>query len=482
MPRNFSSIASVKTLSSNVTTTATTISLNNLTGLPTPPYTLVLNPDTSIEEIVTVNSVASGTTLNVSRAQESTTAQAHSTGNSVRHMVTGRDLQEPQDHISASTAVHGLSAGVSVVGNSATQTLTNKTISMGSNTLTGTKAQFNAAMSDDDFATLNGTETIVNKTVNLSNNTLTGTRAQFNTAMSDDDFVTLTGTEVLTNKTVRDSTFYISDETDTTKKVQFQVSGVTTATTRTLTVPDVSGTIVTSGESGHFNPVGIISPFAGSTAPTGWLLCAGQLVSKSTYSSLYTVIGSNAYGTDTSTDFYLPDLRGRTIAGVDNMGGTVSNVMQISTTVNTTSASNSIVVGSAANLAIGMYVVSANIPTGTTITALSGTTVTISQNATATASGTSARFSVVTDANSRGGSGGELTHYLNTTELPNHNHSWQYYDAASNTGDNADGGARWDNSSDTRENLVTITTSSTGGSGAHSNIQPTIMLNYIIKF
>jgi hypothetical protein len=46
------------------------------------------------------------------------------------------------------------------------------------------------------------TLTLTNKTINLSNNTLTGTVAQFNTALSDGDFVTLTGTETLTNKTL----------------------------------------------------------------------------------------------------------------------------------------------------------------------------------------------------------------------------------------------------------------------------------------
>jgi hypothetical protein len=47
-----------------------------------------------------------------------------------------------------------------------------------------------------------GTQTITNKTINLANNTLTGTTAQFNTALSDNDFTTLAGSETLTNKTL----------------------------------------------------------------------------------------------------------------------------------------------------------------------------------------------------------------------------------------------------------------------------------------
>lgn len=46
------------------------------------------------------------------------------------------------------------------------------------------------------------TDTLTNKTLNLTNNTLSGTTAQFNTALSDNDFATIAGTETLTNKTL----------------------------------------------------------------------------------------------------------------------------------------------------------------------------------------------------------------------------------------------------------------------------------------
>ena len=83
-----------------------------------------------------------------------------------------------------------------------TETLTNKTINLANNTLSGTLAQFNTAVSDADLASLAGTETLTNKTVNLANNTLSGTLSQFNAALSGDDFASLTGTETLTNKTI----------------------------------------------------------------------------------------------------------------------------------------------------------------------------------------------------------------------------------------------------------------------------------------
>jgi hypothetical protein len=67
--------------------------------------------------------------------------------------------------------------------------------------------------------TPNTNDTFTNKTINLSNNTLSGTVAQFNTALSDDNFVTLTGSEILTNKTLTSPT--ISNPTFTG-----QMSGV----------------------------------------------------------------------------------------------------------------------------------------------------------------------------------------------------------------------------------------------------------------
>jgi hypothetical protein len=82
------------------------------------------------------------------------------------------------------------------------QTLTNKSIALGSNTVTGTISQFNSALTDGDFATLAGSETLTNKSISLSSNTLTGNISQFNTALSDGDFATLAGSETLTNKTL----------------------------------------------------------------------------------------------------------------------------------------------------------------------------------------------------------------------------------------------------------------------------------------
>lgn len=66
-------------------------------------------------------------------------------------------------------------ATTTIVGTDATQTLTNKTIALGSNTVSGTTAQFNTALTDGDFATLAGSETLTNKTITTPTLTLSTT-------------------------------------------------------------------------------------------------------------------------------------------------------------------------------------------------------------------------------------------------------------------------------------------------------------------
>lgn len=65
-------------------------------------------------------------------------------------------------------------------------------------------------------------------------------------------------------------------------------------------------------------PTGAILPFGGTSAPTGFLLCNGSAVSRTTFSVLFSTV-STAFGNgDGSTTFNLPDLRGRFLRGVDS--------------------------------------------------------------------------------------------------------------------------------------------------------------------
>jgi microcystin-dependent protein len=62
-------------------------------------------------------------------------------------------------------------------------------------------------------------------------------------------------------------------------------------------------------------PTATLSPFAGASAPSGWLLCNGAAVSRSTYSDLFAVIGTTFGAGNGSTTFNLPDMRDRIPGG-----------------------------------------------------------------------------------------------------------------------------------------------------------------------
>jgi len=67
-------------------------------------------------------------------------------------------------------------------------------------------------------------------------------------------------------------------------------------------------------------PAGMIMPYAGTGTPNGWLRCDGQSLIRVDYAALFTAIGST-YGSVDATHFNVPDLRGRTPAGVDGGAG-----------------------------------------------------------------------------------------------------------------------------------------------------------------
>ena len=149
-------------------------------------------------------------------------------------------------------------------------------------------------------------------------------------------------------------------------------------------------------------PTGAVLPFAGASAPSGHLLCFGQAISRSTYSDLFTAIGT-VYGVgDGSTTFNIPDLRGRVVAGQDDMGGTSANRL--------TDQSGGV------------------------------------------------------DGDVLGDTGGAETHTLTLNEIPAELKQYgNHYRGLDNPNPGPDGSG------------------TTGGGAAHNNVQPTIILNYIIK-
>ena len=195
--------------------------------------------------------------------------------------------------------------------------------------------------------------------------------------------------------------------------------------------------------SGMTLPTGALMPYAGASAPTGYLLCDGSSVSSSTYLALHAVI-SNTYGGSAYTgagalSFNLPDLRGRLPMGAG---------------------------------------------TGT------------GQNS----SGTGAPSGTAQTARTRGQWGGEETNLLSTTEMPSHNHGGATQGGGSHSHTPAGsignvglgtnnlavaGGSQWGFSSTaTITNTVanhTHTIDAQGGGGRHNNVPPFVVLNYIIK-
>jgi len=156
-----------------------------------------------------------------------------------------------------------------LVGKATTDTLTNKSIDLDANTLTGTLAEFNTALQSESFAGLAASQTLTNKTINSNANTLhidlddlgtfTGTLTEFNSGLQGDSFVSLTGSETLTNKTLTSpaiTTPAITGNTTTTGNIIFEGSTAdsfeTTLTVadptadRTITIPNATATLATT--------------------------------------------------------------------------------------------------------------------------------------------------------------------------------------------------------------------------------------------
>lgn len=122
----YSNTAVATTLAGNISSGATSVSVAATTGFPaSTPYVLAVDYGAATEELVLVTAAA-GTSLTVTRGFGSTSAQAHSIGAVVRHVVNAVDLTDFRTHEAATAAVHGVAG--TLVGTSDTQTLANKTL------------------------------------------------------------------------------------------------------------------------------------------------------------------------------------------------------------------------------------------------------------------------------------------------------------------------------------------------------------------
>jgi len=120
-----------------------------------------------------------------------------------------------------------------------------------------------------------------------------------------------------------DSIFAVSDDRNFTVKTNAATRLTINSTDATSTVPVVlpsnpttSLQAATKGYVDLGSPAGIIAPFAGTSAPSGWLACDGSAVSQTTYATLYAAIGATwNTGGEGAGNFRLPDLRGMFLRG-----------------------------------------------------------------------------------------------------------------------------------------------------------------------
>lgn len=187
---------------------------------------------------------------------------------------------------------------------------------------------------------------------------------------------------------------------------------------------------IKTGLAALLTPTGTVHDFAGSAAnvPSGYLLCYGQNVSRTTYADLFALLGTTYGAGDGSTTFGLPDLRGRVVAGKDDMGGSAASRL-------TSGASG-----------------------------INGATL--------------------------GASGGNETHTLTTAQMPTHTHIQNSHVHVQNRGQTGStvtltvGSGQWDSSPTSagyNTQSATAVNQSEGSGAAHNNTQPTFIMNKIIK-
>ena len=215
------------------------------------------------------------------------------------------------------------------------------------------------------------------------------------------------------------------DPSDPSKQVIFDLSGLTTGTTRTVTVPDGNVTIGSL-------PAGVTVDFAGSSLPSGWLECDGSAVSRATYSDLFSAIGTSWGAGDGVNTFNLPNQCGRVRIGrgTGTVTETVTSKAASGNAIPVASNNTKWVTGmqvtvSGASGYTGLtngtwYVVRASSTTVQFATSLAnaqnGTVATITGTGSATITGT-------LTARTLAEQGGEESHAMSITEFLSHGHT-----------------------------------------------------------
>lgn len=232
-------------------------------------------------------------------------------------------------------------------------------------------------------------------------------------------------------------------------------------------------------------PTGTVWGYSSTSAPSGWLLCDGSAVSRTTYATLFGVISTTFGSGDGSSTFNVPDYRGRALIGtgtgtkVATFASRSSNVITVTGLSNT--ANNEFQTGQAV-----VYHTSGSVMTGLSndttyyivrtgnltfslasslANAQNGTVVSLSSDGSGTQT-----FTLTLTARSLGNTGGEENHAMSSTELLAHTHATAVTTSSLNTPGTNSGTATSGN------------TGSTGGNAAMNIMQPFGVTTYIIKY
>ena len=466
--RGFSGVATETALTGAISAVDTTLSITLGTGSSYPSsgsFYIVVDLGLSTEEKILCSAQAANslTVATGGRGADGTPATAHAVGASVKHVIAAVDLSEANRAVNRTvgqiTAVGELLVGDALNSLNNLAPGANNTVLVADSTVTGVGLKYTtlgpSSLATDSVTTVKILDANVTTgkladssvtTLKLADNNVTTAKIlndNVTTAKILDDNVTtakildgnvttaklaanavtaakiaaatITATELASNAV---TTAKILDANVTTSKILD--ANVTTAkilndnvTTAKILDANVTAAKLAADVALLLTPPGLVVPYAGGTAPTGYLLCNGASVAVAAYTALHTAIGYTYGGS--GPNFNLPDLRGRTVHGVDNMGGTDAGRLSTSNTLGT--------------------------------------------------------------------AGGAETHTLSVSELPNHTHNYDDYYKVNDT-ISLTGGFGYIGVNQTSGHTYSTRTSANqngGGGGAHNNMSPNMVLNYIIK-
>lgn len=240
-----------------------------------------------------------------------------------------------------------------------------------------------------------------------------------------DDIETFVNTTKLNDDNLQDQgitgSAKLIDASVTAGKLASNAITTTKIADANVTTPKIADEAVTRAKIDDVEriPTGVLMPFAGTTAPAGWLLADGSTKSRTTYADLYAVIGlTYNTGGETGTEFRLPGTPGRAIIGAGAGTGLTTRVLG----------------------AVG-----------------------------------GAETHQLTEA--------EMPTHTHVATQPAHSHGYVIADNTGSFGDRPGRGNGGSVATGTTNNAQpAITVNNTGGGAAHNNMQPFIALNHIIKY